>query len=116
MTEPEVSLRLAMYYIKNQLTEQNVKVSIDGAHIKTGKVLHFDIEGFLRENNCPKIDGNSDRWQGRYCIKGQRAEIVLESIPGYGDVQILLQNGKTLFVESKKSKQGKSGQEYPLMR
>lgn len=116
MTEPEVSLRLAMYYIKNQLTEQNVKVSIDGAHIKTGKVLHFDIEGFLRENNCAKIDGNSDRWQGRYCIKGQRAEIVLESIPGYGDVQILLKNGKTLFVESKKSKQGKSGQEYPLMR
>lgn len=116
MTEPEVSLRLAMYYIKNQLTEQNVKVSIDGAHIKTGKVLHFDIEGFLRENNCAKIDGNSGRWQGRYCIKGQRAEIVLESIPGYGDVQILLQNGKTLFVESKKSKQGKSDQEYPLMR
>ena len=32
MTEPEVSLRLAMYYIKNHLTEQDVKVSIDGAH------------------------------------------------------------------------------------
>ena len=116
MTEPEVSLRLAMYYIKNHLTEQDVKVSIDGAHIKTGKVLHFDIERFLRENNFVKMDEDFGRWQGRYCIKGQRAEIILESIPGYGDVQILLQNGKTLFVESKKSKQGKSGQEYPLMR
>lgn len=49
-------------------------------------------------------------------IKGQSADIILESIPGYGDVQILLQDGKTLFVESKKSKQGKSSQEYPLMR
>lgn len=116
MTEPEVSLRLAMYYIRNHLTEQDVKVSIDGAHIKTGRVLHFDIEKFLRENHCVKTDGDSVRWQGRYCIKGQSADIILESIPGYGDVQILLQDGKTLFVESKKSKQGKSSQEYPLMR
>ena len=49
MTEPEVSLRLAMYYIKNHLTEHDVKVSVDGAHIKTGKALHFDIEGFLNK-------------------------------------------------------------------
>lgn len=116
MTEPEVSLHLAMYYIKNHLTEQDVKVSIDGAHIKTGNVPHFDIENFLRENHCVKIDGDSNRWQGRYCIKGQRAKIILESIPGYGDVQIILQDGKTLFVESKKNKQGNSSQEYPLMR
>lgn len=47
MTEPEVSLRLAMYYIKNHLTEQDVKVSIDGAHIKTGSILNFDIKRFL---------------------------------------------------------------------
>ncbi len=94
MTEPEVSLRLAMYYIKNHLTEQDVKVSIDGAHIKTGKVLHFDIESFLRENKFVKMDGDFGRWQGRYYVKGQRAEIILESIPGYGDVQILLHNGE----------------------
>ena len=116
MTEPEVSLRLAMYYIKNQLTEQDVKVSIDGAHIKTGSILNFDIKRFLSENHCVKTDEDSDRWQGRYCIRGQSADLILDSIPGYGDVQILLQDGKTLFVESKKSKQGKSGQEYPLMR
>ena len=116
MTEPEVSLRLAIYYIKNHLTEQDVKVSIDGAQIKTGKALHFDIKGFLSENHCKKTDGDFDRWQGQYCITGQKAKIIIESIPGYGDVQILLQNGKTLFVESKKSKHGKSSQEYPLMR
>ena len=51
------------------------------------------------ENNFVKMDEDFGRWQGRYCIKGQRAEIILESIPGYGDVQILLQNGKTLFVD-----------------
>ena len=116
MTEPEVSLRLAMYYIKNHLTEHDVKVSVDGAHIKTGKALHFDIEGFLEENHCVKIDGDPGRWQGRYRIEGQREQIILESIPGYGDVQICLRNGRILLVESKKSRQGKSGQEYPLMR
>ena len=84
MTEPEVSLRLAMYYIKNHLTEHDVKVSVDGAHIKTGKALHFDIEGFWEENHCVKIDGDPGRWQGRYRIEGQREQIILESIPGYG--------------------------------
>ena len=78
--------------------------------------MHFDIKGFLSENHCEKTDGDFDRWQGQYCITGQKAKIIIESIPGYGDVQILLQNGKTLFVESKKSKHGKSSQEYPLMR
>lgn len=75
MTEPEVSLRLAMYYIKNHLTEQDVKVSIDGAHIKTGKVLHFDIERFLRENNFVKMDEDFGRWQGRYCIKDKEQRL-----------------------------------------
>ena len=72
MTEPEVSLRLAIYSIKNHLTEQDVKVSIDGAQIKTGKALHFDIKGFLSENHCEKTDGDFDRWQGQYCITGQK--------------------------------------------
>uniref|UniRef100_N2BDL3 Uncharacterized protein n=1 Tax=Eubacterium plexicaudatum ASF492 TaxID=1235802 RepID=N2BDL3_9FIRM len=116
MTEPEVSLYLAIYHIKNHLTDQDIKVSIDGAHIKTGNIVHFDIEKFFREHHFVKKDGDFDRWQGRYCIEGQSADIILESVPGYGDVQIILQDGKTLLVESKKSKEGKGSQEYPLMR
>ena len=34
MTEPEVSLYIALYFIKNELTDKNVHVSIDGAHVK----------------------------------------------------------------------------------
>ena len=33
MTEAEVILRLALYYIKNELTTEDVSVSIDGAHV-----------------------------------------------------------------------------------
>ncbi len=39
MQEAEVSLRVALYYIRNGLTEKDVTVSIDGAHIKTGDVV-----------------------------------------------------------------------------
>ena len=35
MTEPEVSLAIAMFYIGNGETSKDVTVSIDGAHIKT---------------------------------------------------------------------------------
>ena len=35
MQEAEVSLRVAIYYIKGHYTEKDVRVSLDGAHIKT---------------------------------------------------------------------------------
>lgn len=43
MTEVEVIIRLAVYFITNGLTKENVKVSIDGAHVKTGNTVHCDI-------------------------------------------------------------------------
>lgn len=46
MTEPEVSLYIALYFIKNELTDKNVHVSIDGAHVKTKNTIHFEIEDF----------------------------------------------------------------------
>ena len=49
MTEAEVILRLALYYIKNELTTEDVSVSIDGAHVKTENTIHFDIFGFMDE-------------------------------------------------------------------
>ena len=42
MTEPEVSLSIALHYIRNCETSENVLVSIDGAHIKTNNTIHFD--------------------------------------------------------------------------
>ncbi len=114
MTEPEVSLRIAMYYIQNGKTSENINVSIDGAHIKTKDTVHFDMVGFLRENGYIKCDA-TDKWQCKYKNEKYASCIVVSSKPGIGDVFIVLNDGKTLYVESKKFKSG-SGGEYPAMR
>lgn len=115
MQEPEVSLRIAMNYIQGGKTCANVNVSIDGAHVKTKETIHFDVEGFLRENGYVKCDGVDNRWQGEYGCPDSAYRIVVSSKPGVGDVTIALPDGKTLFIESKKFKSG-SGGEYPAMR
>ena len=43
-----------LYYLKNHLTDEDIYVSIDGAHVKTGNTVHFDIWSFLKENGCIK--------------------------------------------------------------
>ncbi len=116
MQEAEVSLRVALYYIKNRLTDQDVSVSIDGAHIKTGDRIHFDIWRFLGDQGCSRIEGGPGRWQGRYQVSGHAGQIIISSRPGIGDVNIRRSDGKKLYVESKKGKENKSGHEYPLMR
>ena len=116
MQEAEVSLRVALYYIRNRLTDKDVVVSIDGAQVKTGGKIHFDIWSFLNENGLAKCEGDADKWQGTYTKDGFKQHIIISSKPGEGDVVVLLEGGKKLFVESKKSGSSKSGQAYPLMR
>ena len=114
MTEPEVSLAIAMYYIRNGETSKDVVVSIDGAHIKTKDAIHFDIVGFLKENGYLKCD-NTNKWQGEYKNANYTPCIIVSSKPGIGDVLVELNSGELLYVESKKFKSG-SGGEYPAMR
>lgn len=116
MQEAEVSLYIALHYIRNRLTNDTVKVSIDGAHVKTKDKVHFDIYGFLQEHNCYKCDENIERWQGVYNLEGYTPKLEISSVPGIGDVNIRLLSGKQLWIESKKGKTNKSGQEYVLMR
>ena len=115
MQEPEVSLRIAIKYIQEGKTCSDITVSIDGAHIKTKDTIHFDIASFMLENGYIKCDGDSDRWQGTYQACGYIPHIVVSSKPGIGDMSISLNDGSTLFIESKKFKSG-SGGEYPAMR
>lgn len=115
MTEPEVSLHIAMNYIRSGTTKENVIVSIDGAHIKTKDTVHFDMKKFLDDNGILKCDKNSDRWQGEYQYKDFSQHIIVHSKPGMGDVVVNLTDGKTLYIESKKFKQTGGG-EYPAMR
>ena len=116
MTEPEVCLRIAMYYITMGHTEKPVYISLDGAQMKTKNTIHFDIFSFLTENGFKKLDHNVDRWQGEYEIPGHKSKIIICSKSGIGDVNIDLLSGKKLRIECKKGKDNKSGQEYPLMR
>lgn len=115
MQEPEVSLRIAISYIQSGRACANVNVSIDGAHIKTKENVHFDIEGFLNKNGFAKCDRTSNRWQGEYACPNSPYRIIVSSMPGIGDVTIVLSDGTKLFIESKKFKSG-SGGEYPAMR
>ncbi len=116
MTEAEVILRLAMHYIKNGLTKEHVNVSIDGAHVKTGNTVHFDIFGFMNDAGLKKLDGQPERWQGEYSFVGFDSHIIISSTSGIGDVNIKLIDGGIIYAECKKGKNDKRGQEYPLMR
>ena len=115
MHEPEVSLRIAMAYIQDGKTCSDVNVSIDGAHIKTKDTIHFDITTFMNKNGYVKCDSDYSRWQGIYQNTNYAPRIIVSSKPGVGDVVIALNDGKKLFIESKKFKSG-SGGEYPAMR
>lgn len=117
MQEAEVSLSVALYYITNGLTNDDVRISLDGAHIKTGDTIHFDIYGFLSTHKCQKVSGAIDSWQGVYEVEGYKQKLLISSSPGIGDVNITTVDGKRLYVESKKGKEkNRSNSEYPLMR
>ena len=116
MKEAEVSIRIALYYICNNITRENVKISIDGAHIRTKDTIHFDIWSFMKENGCSKVDDNDTRWQGVYKVAGHEAKIEICSQPGIGDVRVILPNNFVLHIESEKSTDKKGNTECPLMR
>lgn len=117
MREAEVSLSVALYHIKNHLTNEDVNVSLDGAHIKIKDVVQFDIQGFLSDHECQKISGCADGWQGIYTVRGYKPRIIISSMPGVGDVNIVSVDGKYLHIESKKGKNKNcSNSEYSLMR
>ena len=113
MKEAEVSLKIALYYIKNGYTEKDVQVSLDGAHIKTGNKIVFDITYFMNKNACKKKEDDG-KWQGTYEVEGYKPRIIVSSTPGVGDVNIHMIDGKQLFVESNKGQdKNRSNSEYP---
>ncbi|MBZ9634684.1 hypothetical protein [Clostridium sp. FP1] len=117
MHEAEVSLYIANYYLKHYLTNEDIFVSIDGAHIKTGETIHFDIKQFLKNLGFIKIGTDLKRWQGEYKLSDDLPKLIIHSKPGTGDVNIKTKDGKEIYIESKKgSFTNKNGQEYSLMR
>lgn len=116
MTEAEVILRFAMYFIVNDLTSETIEVSIDGAHVKIGDNVYFDIFGFMNEVGFKKLETQSKRWQGEYSLTGYNNIIRISSKPGMGDVIVRLSDGCKIYAECKKGGKNRGRQEYSLMR
>lgn len=116
MPEAEVTLRLALYLIRRGIATGDVSAAIDGAQIRTGERVHFDIGTFLREEGLtPRSDAPG--WRGPYALKGHTNGLRIHSTPGQGDVVCPILAGRTLRVECKKGplKRSASSQEYPLL-
>ena len=117
MSEAEVTLRLAISLISNGHTKEDVVTAIDGAQVKIGETVHFQILEFLSTNGWLP-NNKSGRWQCAYKNKDYQQSIVVHSNSGEGDLVATLNSGKRLRVESKKGPlvRSKSSQEYPLIR
>ncbi len=117
MAEAEVSLRLAFWLFDQNRVNTPIKVAIDGAQVKTGEIVHFDLPNFLRSCGWQKL-GDADPWQSEYVQPGSLRRIIIHSNPGCGDVVARLRSGHLLRVECKKGPliQTQSSSEYPLMR
>ena len=115
MPEAEVSVRLAMYLIHAGLAVSDVSVAIDGAQVKTGKNIHFQLKEFMEFSGWKS---SSNTWQGTFQKAGFDHSINIHSSAGLGDVVTTLKTGHVLRVESKKGPltRSKSSQEYPLIR
>jgi len=117
MAEAEVSLRLAFWLAHRGLARGRIKVAIDGAQVRTGTKVHFDLVGFLAAAGWTR-ETCSDTWQGNYKRVGLPVVLQVHSTPGRGDVVTELTSGHTLRAECKKGPliRSKSSQEYPLVR
>lgn len=117
MSEAEVSLRLAFWLTDEGLADENIDIAIDGAQIRTGDAVHFDLDRFLSESRWKKQRA-SDGWRGSYEREDLNIILKIHSNPGKGDVVAKLVSGKILRVECKKGplSRSPSSQEYPLIR
>lgn len=117
MPEAEVSLRLAFWLLERGHAGGRVDVALDGAQVRIGDAVHFDLPGFLEEHGWRKLE-ESDAWQCEYALAVGCGSVRIHSNPGRGDVVARLRSGHTLRVECKKGPltRSPSSQEYPLIR
>jgi hypothetical protein len=117
MPEAEVSLRLAFWLLERGYADSRVDVAIDGAQVRVGDTVHFDLPRFLLELDCRKLS-TIDAWQCEYALASGSGTVYVHSNPACGDVVARLRTGHTLRVECKKGPltRSPSSQEYPLIR
>ncbi|MGJ0486950.1 MAG: hypothetical protein ACR65R_20785 [Methylomicrobium sp.] len=116
MPEAEVSLRLAIDLLSCRSAVDRVSVAIDGAQVRTGETIHFDICHFLPGLGWESaLDG---RWQAEYRHPLINGVIEIHSQSGKGDVVATLPGGILFVAEAKKGPltRSKSSSEYSLLR
>jgi hypothetical protein len=98
-------------------TKSEVTVSIDGAHVKMGDKVHFELVPFLASLGW-LTDDIAPRWQATYRSQVHSASIRIHSQSGQGDVVANLHDGTVFFAESKGGPltRSKSSDEYPILR
>lgn len=115
MPEAEVSLRLALFLLRNRFVSGDVRVAIDGAQVRIGARVIFDIDAFLASRCCAHEGAG---WQGSYHVDGTPHRLIVHSTSGEGDVVAKLSDGTQLLVECKRGPvtPSKSSAEYPILR
>jgi hypothetical protein len=119
MSEAEVSLRLVFWLIRQGLIsadDPGVSVAIDGAQVKAGRTVVFDVKAFLQASLWRKADSERD-WRGEYRCPGVKSGLTVRSVAGCGDVVCRLRDGRLLLVEAKKGplRNSLASEEYPLL-
>ena len=119
MSEAEVSLRLVFWLIRQGLIsadDPGITVAIDGAQVKAGRVVVFDVKAFLQANLWRKADSVRD-WRGEYRCPGVKSSLRVRTVAGCGDVVCRLRDGRLLLVEAKKGplRNSRASEEYPLL-
>ncbi|MBM1172266.1 hypothetical protein [Microvirga arabica] len=117
MPEAEVALRLAEFILSLPGSGAMASVAIDGASIKVGDAVIFDIGRFMagtgwEQTKEPQVGRNA--WTGTY-RRGDKT-IRVHSRPGEGDV-VATVNGRRIVAECKKGPlvRKPGSPEYPLL-
>ncbi len=117
MPEAEVALRLAEFILSLPNSGAMASVAIDGASIKVGDAVIFDIRRFMtgtgwEQTKEPQVGRNA--WTGTY-RRGDKT-IRVHSRPGEGDV-VATVDGRRIVAECKKGPlvRKPGSPEYPLL-
>jgi hypothetical protein len=117
MPEAEVALRLAEFILSLPSSGAMASVAVDGASIKVGDAVIFDIGRFMAATGWeqikePQVGRNA--WTGAY-RRGDKT-IRVHSRPGEGDV-VATVNGRRIVAECKKGPLVRKlgSLEYPLL-
>jgi hypothetical protein len=117
MPETEVALRLAAFILSLPNSGAMASVAIDGASIKVGDAVIFDIGRFMaatgwKQIKEPQVGRNA--WTGAY--RRSDKTIRVHSRPGEGDV-VATVDGRRIVAECKKGPllRKPGSPEYPLL-